>query len=80
MICAPCVAAMAAIYKQTSRLKLTLKILMIQTVSAYIAGFIIYQIGGLILGEVMFSINSILSFMAVFLVIFLLLKPSKKRV
>ena len=83
MLCAPCFAAIAAIYKQTLSLKYTLKILFFQTVFSYITAFLIYQIGGLFFKQVSFSFYSILAFFSLFLVFVLFIfqfKENKKTV
>ncbi len=77
MLCAPCFAAIATIYKQTLSFKFTLKIIFFQTVCAYVAGLLIYQIGGLIFGEVKFNFCSVLAFFVLFFIIFLMFCRNK---
>ena len=77
MLCAPCFAAIATIYKQMLNLKFTLKIIFFQTVCAYVAGLLIYQIGGLIFKEVKFNIYTLLTFLILFLIVFLVLIKNK---
>lgn len=79
MLCAPCFAAIAAIYKQTQSLKHALKILFLQTICAYIAGFFIYQLGGFIFREVGFSIYTVLAFISLIFVLCLILVSKEKK-
>ena len=77
LLCAPCVAAISSIYRQTLSIRFTLKILFFQTISAYISAFIVNQICGLIFKELSFSFYSILSFGVLFLLMFLIITPKK---
>lgn len=77
LLCAPCVAAISSVFRQTLSVALTLKILFLQTISAYIAAFIVNQIGGLIFKELSFSFYSFLSFVVLFVIIFLISAPRK---
>ncbi len=79
MLCAPCLAAIATIYKQTANLKETLKIIFFQTISAYFASLFIFQIGGLIFKEVKFSAYTIVSFLVLFLVLIIIFGFNKNN-
>ena len=79
LLCAPCFAAIAAIYRQTLSFKKTLKILLYQTVSAYVLSLVVNQIGGLIFKEINFSVSSVLTIIVIFLVFILILLQKKQN-
>ena len=79
LLCAPCFAAIAAIYRQTLSFKKTLKILLYQTVSAYVLSLVVNQIGGLIFKETNFSVSSVLTIIVIFLVFILILLQKKQN-
>lgn len=78
LLCAPCCAAIGAIYRQTSSFKWTSFAVAFQTVIAYITSLFIYQILGLIFGYLPFSFWTIISFILVTFILFLIVKPNKK--
>lgn len=79
MLCAPCLAAIATIFKQTRSFRFTFKILFYQTVCAYLVSFLIYQIFGLIFLEVSFSIYTILAFLSLIFILYLIFSPNKSN-
>ena len=79
LICAPCCAAIGAIYRQTSSFKWTGFAILFQTITAYITSLFIYQIFGLIFGYLQFGLWSIISLVLIALIIFLVLKPHKSN-
>lgn len=79
MLCAPCLAAIATIFKQTASLKETLKIIFFQTVSAYVVSLFVFQIGGLIFREIGFTACSIITFLVLFLVLIIIFSFNKSN-
>ncbi len=78
LLCAPCCAAIGAIYRQTSSFKWTSFAIAFQTVVAYITSLFIYQILGLVFGYLQFSLWTIISFILVTFISFLVAKPNQK--
>ena len=78
LLCAPCCAAIGAIYRQTSSFKWTSFAVAFQTVIAYITSLFIYQILGLIFGYLPFNFWTIISFVLVTFILFLIAKPNQK--
>lgn len=79
LICAPCCAAIGAIYRQTSSLKWTSFAVIFQTITAYITSLFIYQILGFIFGYLQFGFWTIASSILIIPVIFLILRPNKNN-
>ena len=50
-----------------------------QNVSAYFVALIVYQIGGLILGEVSFGIATVVAFIVLAFVLYLLFRPDPNK-
>ena len=59
LLCAPCFAAMGAIKREMNNWKWTLGAIGYMCAFAYIISLIVYQIGGLITGEVSFGIGTV---------------------
>ncbi len=78
LLCAPCCAAVGAIYRQTSSFKWTSFAVAFQTIVAYITSLSIYQILGLAFGYLQFSFWTIISFILVTFILFLIAKPNQK--
>ncbi len=78
LLCAPCCAAVGAIYRQTSSFKWTSFAVAFQTVVAYITSLFIYQILGLVLGYLQFSFWTITSFILIAFILFFIARPHKK--
>ena len=79
MLCAPCLAAIATIFKQTRSFRFTFKILLYQTICAYLVSFLVYQVFGLIFLEVSFSFYTILAFLCLIFVLYLIFSPKKNK-
>lgn len=77
LLCAPCFAAIGAIRREMNSGKWTWYALGYQTLFAYSVSLIVYQIGGLILGEVSFSAFTVLAFLVLAYLIYLLVRPAK---
>ena len=74
LLCAPCVAAIGAIKREMNSAKWTLAAVGYMCLWAYVVAFAVYQIGGLITGEVPFGAGTIIAELAVLGVLFLLLR------
>lgn len=78
LICAPCCAAIGAIYRQTSSLKWTGFAVIFQTITAYITSLFIYQILGFMFGYLQFGFWTVASLVIIMSVMILMAKPNKK--
>ena len=78
LLCAPCFAAMGAIKREMNNGKWTAFAIGYMCAYAYVVSTIIYQIGGLITGELTFGVGTVVAIAFIALIIFLLFrKPSK---
>ena len=78
LLCAPCFAAMGAIKREMNNGKWTALAIGYMCVYAYVVSTIIYQIGGLITGELSFGFGTVVAIAFIALIIFLLArKPAK---
>ena len=78
LLCAPCFAAMGAIKREMNNGKWTALAIGYMCAYAYVVSTIIYQIGGLITGELTFGVGSVVAIAFIALIIFLLVrKPAK---
>ena len=59
LLCAPCFAAMGAIKREMNNPKWTMAAIGYMCVFAYVISLIVYQVGGVIVGEVPFGIGTI---------------------
>ena len=77
LLCAPCFAAMGAIKREMNNGKWTAIAIGYMCLLAYCAALVVYQIGGLITGEIGFNVFTILAAALVVLVLYLLFRPNK---
>ena len=77
LLCAPCFAAMGAIKREMNNGKWTAIAIGYMCLLAYCAALVVYQIGGLINGEIGFNIFTIVAAALVALVLYLLFRPNK---
>ena len=77
LLCAPCFAAMGAIKREMNNGKWTLAAIGYMCLFAYGASLIIYQLGGLITGEVSVGLGTLAAAALVLAVIWLLVRPNK---
>ena len=77
LLCAPCFAAMGAIKREMNNGKWTAIAIGYMCLLAYCASLVVYQIGGLIAGEVSFNIFTVVAIAIVVLTIYLLFRPNK---
>ena len=74
LLCAPCFAAMGAIKREMNNAKWTWGAIGYMCLWAYVAALIIYQIGGLITGEVGFGLFTVVAFALVAAIVYLLFR------
>ena len=74
LLCAPCFAAMGAIKREMNNAKWTFAAIGYMCLWAYVVAMIVYQIGGVILGEVSFGIGTIVAAVLVIGVIYMLVR------
>ena len=78
LLCAPCFAAMGAIKREMNNGKWTAFAIGYMCAYAYVVSTIIYQIGGLITGELSFGVGTVVAIAFIALIILLLFrKPAK---
>ena len=77
LLCAPCFAAMGAIKREMNNGKWTAIAIGYMCLFAYCASLVVYQIGGLITGEVSFNIFTIVAVAIIALTLYLLFRPNK---
>ena len=80
LLCAPCFAAIGAIKREMNNAKWTLFAIGYECLFAYVIALIVYQIGGLISGEVGFSIFTVAAIALVGVMGWLLFRPYKEAV
>ncbi len=78
LLCAPCFAAMGAIKREMNNAKWTWGAIGYMCLWAYVVALIIYQIGGLITGEVGFGVFTVVAFALVAAIIYLLFRKGYK--
>ena len=77
LLCAPCFAAIGAIKREMNSPKWTLAAIGYQCGFAYLISLIVYQIGGLITGELGFGIGTVAGVIALALLIYMLVRKNK---
>ena len=77
LLCAPCFAAMGAIKREMNNGKWTAIAIGYMCLLAYCASLVVYQIGGLITGEVGFNFFTIVAVAIIALTLYLLFRPNK---
>ncbi len=78
LLCAPCFAAMSAMAREMQSKKWFFAAVGYQTLYAYCFALVIYNIGGLITGQVPFSVWCVVAFAIVAFVVFMLVRPASK--
>ena len=79
LLCAPCFAAMGAIKREMNNSKWFWIAIGYMTCFAYLTALVIYQIGGLVVGETGFGIFTIIAILVVIGFLYLLFRPSKEN-
>ena len=77
LLCAPCFAAMGAIKREMNNGKWTAIAIGYMCLLSYCASLVVYQIGGLIAGEVSFNFFTVVAIAIITLTIYLLFRPNK---
>ena len=77
LLCAPCFAAMGAIKREMNSPKWTFAAIGYMCGFAYVISLIVYQIGGLILGQVAFSAGTVVALICLAVLIYLLVRKNK---
>ncbi len=77
LLCAPCFAAIGAIKREMNNGKWTAIAIGYMCLFAYCASLVVYQIGGLITGEVGFNFFTIVAIAIIAFTIYLLFRPNK---
>ena len=77
LLCAPCFAAMGAIKREMNNGKWTAFAIGYMCVFAYVVSLIVYQIGGLITGEVAFGIGTVVAVVLIVGIVYLLFRRNK---
>lgn len=76
LLCAPCFAAMGAIKREMNNGKWTLAAIGYMCGFAYLIALIVYQIGGLFLGEVGFGLGTIAAIVALAFLLYMLFRKN----
>jgi ferrous iron transport protein B len=74
LLCAPCFAAIGAIKREMNNTKWTLGAVGYMCLWAYVVSLVVYQIGGLIAGEVAFGFWTIVAVALIAVVLYLLFR------
>jgi len=77
LLCAPCFAAMGAIKREMNNGKWTAIAIGYMCALAYCAALVVYQLGGIITGEVGFNFFTIVAAVVLVAFIYLLVRPNK---
>ena len=77
LLCAPCFAAMGAIKREMNNGRWTAIAIGYMCLLAYCTSLVVYQIGGLITGEVTFGIFTVVAVAVLAVAIWLLVRPNK---
>ena len=74
LLCAPCFAAMGAIKREMNNTKWTFAAIGYMCLWAYVVALIVYQIGGLILGEAAFGAGTVVGIILLIGIIYMLFR------
>ena len=75
----PCIAALGAMKRQLASSKMFSFAVVYLTVWAYVYAFIIYHLGGLIVGQVAFGAGTVVALVLLAAIIYLLVRPEKEK-
>ena len=78
LLCAPCCAAMGAIKREMNNWKWTLGAIGYMCGFAYVVSMMVYQIGGLFTGEAAFSVWTVIAFLCLAAMVYLLFRPYRE--
>jgi ferrous iron transport protein B len=74
LLCAPCFAAIGAIYREMNNLKWTLGAVGYMCLWAYVVSLITYQVGGFLTGELSFGIGTVVGFALIVGIIYMVFR------
>ena len=74
LLCAPCFAAIGAIKREMNNVKWTLGAVGYMCLWAWVLALIVYQLAGLVIGEVAFSLWTVVAGVLLVLIVFLLFR------
>ena len=77
LLCAPCFAAIGAIKREMHDMKWTVATIVYMCAFAYAISMIVYQIGGLITGEAVFSIFTVIAVAVLAVLVYLVVRKNK---
>ena len=77
LLCAPCFAAMGAIKREMNNGKWTAAAIGYMCGFAYAAALIVYQLGGLVTGQVRFGVGTVAALAVLAALLFLLFRPNR---
>ncbi len=75
----PCLAAISTLAKEMGNRKFFWYTILFQNIFSYCVALIVYQIGGLIIGEVAFGMATVAAFIILALILYLLLRPDPNK-
>lgn len=75
----PCIAALGAMKRQLASSKMFSFAVVYLTVWAYVYAFVIYHLGGLIVGQVAFGAGTVVALVLLAAIIYLLVRPEKEK-
>ncbi len=75
----PCIAAVATLAKELGKKRWFIYALLFQNISAYVVALIIYQLGGLMIGQVAFSWATIMAIGVLAFILYLLFRKDKNK-
>ncbi len=78
LLCAPCFAAMGAIKREMNNPKWTLAAIGYMCGFAYLVSLMVYQLGGLILGEVSFGLGTVAAIAALAFLLYMVFRPYRE--
>ncbi|MDE6107221.1 MAG: ferrous iron transporter B, partial [Oscillospiraceae bacterium] len=77
LLCAPCFAAMGAIKREMNNGKWTLAAIGYMCGLSYAVSLMVYQLGGLLLGEVSFGLGTVAALLCLCGMVYLLVRKNK---
>lgn len=75
----PCIAAVTTLAKEIGRRRWFVYAILFQNISAYIVALLVYQLGGLMIGQVAFTWATVLAIAVLVLVLYLLFRKDKNK-
>lgn len=82
LLCAPCFAAIGAIRREMGNFKWTMIAVGYQCIFAYVASFVIYQLGSVLFGTASFGVGAVIAILIVAVIVWLAVRkyhPDKRQ-